>query len=119
MNNKTNNKRTTNEHKQEEKEEKKNKRESIKEKNKFSPPTLEDVKSYFLENGYTENSAQKAFDYYSTAGWRDSRGNQVKNWKQKMIAVWFKDENRRINGNDSISNTLTPEQIRIKYGMDA
>lgn len=68
-----------------------------KEKNKkkiFTPPTLLDVISYFSENGYSELSAKKAFQYYEAANWHDSNDNQVKNWKQKMIAVWFKDENK-------------------------
>jgi len=61
---------------------------------KFIPPEIQDVISYFLKNGYSTETAKKAFNYYSTANWKDSRGNQVRNWKQKMIAVWFKDENK-------------------------
>lgn len=75
------------------------KNEKIKELNKknivkFSPPSLEDVKLYFKEKGYLESVGEKAFNFYDCAGWKDSRGNQVKNWKQKMQGVWFKDENR-------------------------
>ncbi len=55
---------------------------------------IKDVIEYFLSNGYTEISAKKFFDYYSTANWIDSKGNQVRNWKQKAQAVWFKDENK-------------------------
>ncbi len=60
----------------------------------FTPPTLDEVKKYFKENGYTEQSAEKAFYYYEEGEWKDSHGNQVKNWKQKMRGVWFKDENK-------------------------
>lgn len=63
------------------------------EKKKFIPPLMPDVISYFLTNGYTEEAARKAFNYYNEAGWKDSRGNKIQNWKQKMIAVWFKPEN--------------------------
>ena len=66
-------------------------KESIK---KFTPPEKEDVILYFKENGYSKETAIKAFQYYDTAGWKDSKGNKVRNWKQKMIAVWFKDENK-------------------------
>lgn len=52
------------------------------------------IKLYFFENGYSEISAQKFYDYYSVASWKDSKGNKVKNWKQKAQAVWFKDENK-------------------------
>jgi hypothetical protein len=38
--------------------------------------------------------AKRAFDYYDVANWKDSKNNQVKNWKQKMRGVWFKDENK-------------------------
>jgi hypothetical protein len=60
----------------------------------FTPPILENVKLYFIENGYSEQSAEKAFNYYNEGSWKDSKGNAVKNWKQKMISVWFKDENK-------------------------
>lgn len=58
----------------------------------FVPPTLDEVKEYFKEKGYSAAGAQKAFDYYSVGDWVDGRGNKVKNWKQKMLANWFKDE---------------------------
>lgn len=61
---------------------------------KFLPPTLSDVVCYFQEKGYSEESAKKAFDYYHAGNWTDSKGNQVKNWKQKMISVWMKPENK-------------------------
>ena len=73
----------------EEKEDKPKKPRSV-----FTPPVISDVISYFEENGYTKQSAEKAFKYYSVANWKDSKGDQVKNWKQKMQGVWFKDENK-------------------------
>jgi hypothetical protein len=60
----------------------------------FVPPTVDQVKEYFKEKGYREDVAQKAFDYYDAAKWTDSEGKKVKSWKQKMIGVWFKDENK-------------------------
>jgi hypothetical protein len=60
----------------------------------FSPPTIAEVCDYFKEKGFTEHSAIKAFNYYQVADWKDSKGNKVKNWKQKMQGVWFKDENK-------------------------
>jgi len=59
----------------------------------FIPPTEQEVVSYFLEKGYREDVGRKAFESYSVANWKDSRGNQVLNWKQKMVNVWFRDEN--------------------------
>ena len=62
--------------------------------NKFTPPAILDVKNYFLENGYTLESGEKAFNYYNIADWKDSNGRKVVNWKQKMQSVWFKEENK-------------------------
>jgi hypothetical protein len=59
----------------------------------YQNPTLQEVKQYFKDWGYSEKAAEKAFNYYEAANWHDSKGNKVKNWKQKMQSVWFKDEN--------------------------
>jgi hypothetical protein len=61
----------------------------------FKKPIQEDVIKYFLENGYTANSAKEAYKYYDDNDWFDSRGNKVKNWKGKMRSVWFREENKR------------------------
>jgi len=61
-------------------------------KNSFTPPTLEEVTAYFKEKGFNHIGAKKAFDYYEAGEWKDSKGNQVKNWKQKMFGVWMRDE---------------------------
>jgi hypothetical protein len=73
--------------------------EEIREKKKrvdkiFVPPQLFEVENYFFENGYTKESGKKAFNYYAVADWKDSKGTKVRNWKQKMQAVWFKEENK-------------------------
>lgn len=62
----------------------------------FVPPTIEEVKQYFNENGYTEQSAIKAFNHYSLGDWHDTQGTPVRAWKQKMNTVWFKPENKKI-----------------------
>ena len=63
-------------------------------KERVYTPTIGEVEIYFKDNGYTKESAIKAFNYYEENNWKDSRNNQVKNWKQKMQGVWFKDENK-------------------------
>ena len=68
-----------------------NESKSKKEKNVFTPPTSLEVENYFFENGYKREAGTKAYNYYSIANWQDSKGNKVKNWKQKMQAVWFFD----------------------------
>ena len=61
----------------------------------FIPPVLEDVIIYFDENGYSKEAATKAFNYYNNLGWKNSKGNQVVNWKNTMLNNWFKDENKK------------------------
>ena len=61
----------------------------------FTAPTVDEVCIYFEENGYLAEAGVKAFNYYACNDWKDSRGNKVKNWKQKMQSVWFKDENKK------------------------
>lgn len=79
----------------------------------FTPPILEDVKTYFIENGYTEQSAEKAFNFYAINDWKDSNQNKVKNWKQKMISVWFKDENKILVKKIYDPNLPAPQSNRI------
>jgi hypothetical protein len=64
-------------------------------KKEFLPPSLDEVIKYFDENNFSQIAARKAFEYYNIANWKDSTGKQVKNWKQKMISVWFKPENKK------------------------
>lgn len=66
----------------------------------FTPPSIEDVKAYFRENGFSEESAETFHKYYSNGEppWHDGNGKPVKSWKQKAVAVWFKDENKHLEG---------------------
>lgn len=72
---------------------KKEKKEKI--AREFKPPEIEEVIAFFEENGFTRESAEKAYHYYAVAAWHDSHANPVLNWKQKMRLVWFKPENKK------------------------
>lgn len=76
-----------------ERKERKERNKEKKEKEVFTPPSLDEVKQFFTDNGYV--NADKAWNYYNDGNWKDSKGNQVLNWKQKMRVVWFKDENKK------------------------
>jgi len=69
----------------------------IQKTNSIQKPTLSEVEDYFLEKGSTVEAAKQAFEYYDVADWQDSKGKPVKNWKQKMLAVWI--NNRNFNNN--------------------
>ena len=62
----------------------KNENKNEKENKNFTPPTLEEVKSWFIENGSTAEAGAKAWQYYTDGEWIDSKGTPVKNWRQKM-----------------------------------
>jgi hypothetical protein len=72
----------------------KGKKRKLKEKKEFIPPSMENVKKYFIDNSYKEEIAIKMFNFYSASDWIDTRGNKISNWKQKAIKVWFKEENK-------------------------
>jgi hypothetical protein len=69
-------------------------KESKVKKEVFIPPVLNDVLVYFDENGYSKEAATKAFNYYTNLGWKNSKGNQVINWKNTM-QNWFTPENEK------------------------
>ena len=58
----------------------------VEKSSRFSPPTLYEVQIYVQQNGLPVDP-QKFFDFYEAGGWKDSRGRQVRNWKQK-IRTW-------------------------------
>lgn len=68
---------------------------------KFSPPSIAEVIDYFLIKGYKKEVAEKAFSYYEANDWKDSSNKKVVNWKQKMISVWFREENKEPIKNES------------------
>jgi predicted phage replisome organizer len=56
---------------------------------KFVPPTLKEVEAYAASRQSTVDP-RRFFEYFNTPdaqgrSWRDSKGNPVKNWKQKFL----------------------------------
>lgn len=50
----------------------------------FTPPKLEEIEKYVLEKKLNVD-AKKFYDYFTEGNWIDSKGNQVKSWKQKLL----------------------------------
>ena len=79
-----------------------------KKKKSFTPPTLEEVKTYCEER--KNNVDYKYFyDYYSSGNWKDKKGDPVKNWKQRII-TW-----ERNNQNKSCNSNPIKEEPKIGY----
>jgi hypothetical protein len=55
---------------------------------KFTPPTKNEFRDYCKEKGFG-HIADRAYEYYNSNDWRDSHGDKIRNWKQKLIGVWF------------------------------
>ena len=51
---------------------------------KLKKPTLEEVQEYCKQRGNSVDP-KKFIDFYEVNNWTDSKGNKVKNWKQKVI----------------------------------
>lgn len=66
-------------------------------RSRFVPPTLEEVKAYASEN-HLNVDVDKFYRYFTTPNdkgetWVDSKGNKVRNWKQKML-TWERSESK-------------------------
>jgi hypothetical protein len=58
------------------------------------PPTYEEVLEYAKEKG-REDIAKEFFDYFTVGEWVDSKGNKVKNWKQKFLTWCSRNEQKQ------------------------
>jgi len=56
----------------------------IEKENKKKKPTLEEIQNYIQEKQLNVD-AKQFYDYFETGNWIDSKGNRVKNWKQKIL----------------------------------
>lgn len=89
-------------------EEDKNK--NKKKNNKFTPPTVEEVKNYCLERG-NNIDAEQFVDFYSSKGWKVG-SNSMKDWKA-CVRTW----ERRTNKVGANGIKLTDEKDDILDGI--
>lgn len=78
-------------------------------KEKFTPPTLEEVKEYAKSRG-REDLAIKFFEYFDTGKWIDSEGKPVKNWKQKFI-TWDNKNQKQQSTKKTESREYSDKQL--------
>ena len=88
----------------------------------FTPPTLEQIKAYAKEANLNID-CEKFYTYFTTpndAGqtWIDSKGNPVRNWKQKMITWANKGEQRTKSRNTLLNYNETPNVKDIDLNLD-
>ena len=80
-------------------------------KKDFTPPTLEEVKAWFIENGSTAEAGAKAWQYYTDGEWIDSKGTPVKNWRQKMRGGRWLEDKPKATKPDEVYRQLDRELV--------
>ena len=83
-------------------------------KKEFVPPAYEEVLEYAKSRG-REDLARKFFDYFDAGEWIDSKGNKVRNWKQKFI-TWESNNEKGANNGEfrgSVNGTNQAEQTEL------
>ncbi len=68
-------------------------------------PTIEEVKTYFIENNFPEQEAQKFYNYFSSVGWLVGGKTPMVNW-QAAAQNWM------INAPKFISNAEQPNRAK-------
>lgn len=91
---------------------------------KFIPPTLEEVEAYAASRQSTVDP-RRFFEYFNTPdaqgrSWRDSKGNPVKNWKQKFL-TWEGRDGGKGKAAPAVSRTDKPRKswTELAAEMDA
>lgn len=91
---------------------------------KFVPPTLEEVEAYAASRQSTVDP-RRFFEYFNTPdaqgrSWRDSKGNPVKNWKQKFL-TWEGRDSGKGKSAPAASRTDKPRKswTELAAEMDA
>lgn len=84
----------------------------------FKPPTVEEVKAYAAEKGFTRLNAESFVAYYESKGWMIGR-NKMKNWKAAASGWEIREKNynqqsraRPSNFNQFKGREQTEEQAR-------
>ncbi len=80
-------------------------------KKKFVPPTEQEVIQFCTQrqNGV---DGKRVYDYYNEAEWHDRNGDPIKNWKQKIIGVWEKN-------NPTSKQTVCNDPSKMTADMNA
>lgn len=61
---------------------------------RFSPPSVDDVRAYCSEQGYTAVDPQRFVDYYASNGWMVGK-NKMKDWKA-AVRGWNSREKEKV-----------------------
>lgn len=74
-------------------------------------PTLEEVREYIREKDL-DVDAERFFNFFEAGDWIDSKGNPVRNWKQKLITWSNNNGQSNPRGNDRKRGGLSGSEAR-------
>ena len=94
--------------------EEKEKKVAPKRESRFTPPTLEEIKDYEVQKGYTF-SAEKFWGYYESNGWRVGK-NPMKSWHGACV-TWQGKQNEESN-NLNLNNNATIQPTGRRASAD-
>lgn len=77
------------------------KKENIQKKERFVPPTVEEVRAYCLERGNNVD-AQMFVDFYTSKNWMVGK-TKMSDWKAS-VRTWERNSNKRQASNKNVSN---------------
>ena len=73
---------------------------------RFVPPTIEDIKSYMNEKGYTKTNPEAFIAHYDSVGWKVGK-NPMKNWHSALTG-WELRETDRTKKNAALKYEQKP-----------
>jgi hypothetical protein len=76
---------------------------------KKATPSIEEIKTYFLENNFPELEAQKFFNYFTSVGWLVGGKTPMINW-QAAAQNWIINS-VNFNNNTEITQTNRPKHL--------
>lgn len=84
--------------------------EKFKIKEKYMPPLIEDVHSYFLTRESTNDQANKFFNYYESNGWLIGGKTKMKNWEAAARNWIINSQSFNVLGTHDKSDRLQTEK---------
>lgn len=83
----------------------------------FVPPTLAEVEAYVRERDSSVDPRQ-FFEYFQAGNWMDSKGQKVKNWKQKLL-TWekFQPKKPQPSGREALEELWAEYKAEGSAGM--
>ena len=82
------------------------------ERGNFSPPSITEIEQYVAKNGLSVDP-HSFFKFYKEGNWKDSNGNPVTNWKQKVLS-W----NRHSKGQGDNNDNGKPVSLAERLARD-